>query len=375
LTITESMDNRNMDRKTLALYAVMLIASVLVFILELYFKALGDALVSLPIIAVIVLTIFSDKQVIHIPPLLVILAVAIMYISLIGHAITSGPFIGTILDTLIGMMLGITGLIVVYALLRELPGFDRERPALVSLLAFTFSIAMFALWKLLEFYLGELVDYDVEMTVAGVMRGLTWMSVGAMITSAVFYAGRSSAFFDATVIRFLKKNSETIGIQPISDTELVMETIKNGENDKTEFKSTLRTNLQTGDKDKRMEKAVLKTIVAFLNTDGGTLLIGVSDDGSISGIDEKSFENRDKMNLHMTNLISSQIGNEFLPFINFRVADFDTGAVMRVVCEPTRNPVFLKDGNIETFYVRSGPSSVELSGMDLISYVNNRKKG
>jgi len=363
-----------MDRKTLALYVVMLIASVIVFLLEIHYKAIGDALISLPIIAVIILTIFSDKQVIHIPPLLVILAVVIMYISLIGHATTDRPFIGTLLDIMIGMMLGITGLIVVYALLRELPGFDRERPALVSLLAFTFSIAMFALWKLLEFYIGELTEFEVYMSVEGLMKGLAWMSLGAIITSIVFYAGRSSAFFDATVIGFLKKNSKTIGISPMSDSELVMDAIKKGENDRTEFKSTLRTNLQTGDKDKRMEKAVLKTIVAFLNTDGGTLLIGVSDDGSISGIDESSFENRDKMNLHMTNLISSQIGNEFLPFINFRIADFDTGAVMRVVCEPTKNPVFLKDGNVETFYVRSGPSSVELSGMDLINYVNNRKK-
>ena len=368
------MDDRNTDRKTLVLYEVMLIASIVVFLLEIYFDAISDALISLPIIAVVILAIFSDKEVIHIPPLLVILAVTVMYISLIGHAVTDSPFISTVMDTLIGMMLGITGLIVVYALLRELPGFDRERPALVSLLAFTFAIAMFALWKLLEFYVIELIDHDLRLSVEGIMQGISCTALGAAIMSLVFYAGRSGAFFDATVIRFLKKNSETIGISPVSDADLVTETIRQGETERTEFKSTLRTNLQTGDKDKRMEKAVLKTIVAFLNTDGGTLLIGVSDDGSISGIDESSFESRDKMNLHMTNLISSQIGNEYLPFINFRIADFDTGAVMRVVCEPTRNPVFLKDGNTETFYVRSGPSSVELSGMDMINYVNNRKK-
>ena len=41
-----------------------------------------------------------------------------------------------------------------------------------------------------------------------------------------------------------------------------------------------------------MEKAVLKTIVAFLNTDGGNLLIGVDDDGDIIGADIQSFERR-----------------------------------------------------------------------------------
>lgn len=39
-----------------------------------------------------------------------------------------------------------------------------------------------------------------------------------------------------------------------------------------------------------MEKAVLKTLVAFLNSKGGTLLIGVADDGTVIGVDEDSFE-------------------------------------------------------------------------------------
>ena len=55
-----------------------------------------------------------------------------------------------------------------------------------------------------------------------------------------------------------------------------------------------------------MEKAVLKTIVAFLNSDGGNLLIGVADDGAIIGADVASFDNKDKMGLHLSNLIASQ---------------------------------------------------------------------
>jgi hypothetical protein len=38
-----------------------------------------------------------------------------------------------------------------------------------------------------------------------------------------------------------------------------------GESDQVEFKATLRINLHTGQKDVRMETAVLKTIAAFLN--------------------------------------------------------------------------------------------------------------
>ena len=43
----------------------------------------------------------------------------------------------------------------------------------------------------------------------------------------------------------------------------------------TEFKATLRTNLHTGQSDPKMEHAVLKTLVAFLNSSGGTLFLAV----------------------------------------------------------------------------------------------------
>ncbi|MBO6084691.1 MAG: ATP-binding protein, partial [Candidatus Methanomethylophilaceae archaeon] len=136
---------------------------------------------------------------------------------------------------------------------------------------------------------------------------------------------------------------------------------------------TITTNIQTGENDKRMEKAVLKTIVAFLNTTGGILMIGVSDDGSIYGVDEKEFDSRDKMNLHFTHMISSKIGDEFFPYISFRVIDMDEGkAIIRVDCARCKKPVFLKDGKVEEFYVRSGPSSVMLTGSNLVNYVNNK---
>ena len=73
--------------------------------------------------------------------------------------------------------------------------------------------------------------------------------------------------------------------------------VMNGESEAVEFKSTLRTNLHTGSKDPRMELAVLKTLAGFLNTNGGMLVVGVSDDGSPVGIQADGFENEDKMSL------------------------------------------------------------------------------
>jgi len=64
----------------------------------------------------------------------------------------------------------------------------------------------------------------------------------------------------------------------------VAELVARGESDRVEFKSTARINLHTGAKDERMEQVVAKTVGAFLNAEGGTLLIGVDDAGQALGL-------------------------------------------------------------------------------------------
>jgi len=66
-------------------------------------------------------------------------------------------------------------------------------------------------------------------------------------------------------------------------TDSLITRIKHGETATLEFKSSLRYNIRANRMDKDIENSVLKTIVAFCNTKGGELLIGVSDDKSISG--------------------------------------------------------------------------------------------
>ena len=75
------------------------------------------------------------------------------------------------------------------------------------------------------------------------------------------------------------------------------ELIRQRESKTLEFKSTLRWNLKEDLKDdKRITHAALKTIAAFLNTEGGDLLLGVADDGTIMGIEHDRLENDDKFN-------------------------------------------------------------------------------
>ncbi|HPP78267.1 DUF262 domain-containing protein [Methanospirillum sp.] len=148
--------------------------------------------------------------------------------------------------------------------------------------------------------------------------------------------------------------------------------VETGESTYIEFKSTLRMNLHTGVKDPKMELAVLKTIAGFLNTHGGTLMIGISDDGTVLGIAGEGFENEDKMSLHLVNLIKDRMGPIFLPFIHIRFEDYKDNRVMIVECTKAKSPVYVKDGTIERFYIRTGPSTSELTASQIQDYIKQR---
>lgn len=150
--------------------------------------------------------------------------------------------------------------------------------------------------------------------------------------------------------------------------------ISNGETSEVEFKSALRVNLHTGSKDPRIELAALKTIAGFLNSNGGILTIGVADDRTPLGIDADSFENEDKMSLHLVNLIKDRMGPSIMQYLHARFEDYDGCRIMVIECSKAKSPVFVKDGNIEHFYIRTGPSTTELSASQTQEYIKQRSK-
>jgi len=150
--------------------------------------------------------------------------------------------------------------------------------------------------------------------------------------------------------------------------------LSTGESDAVELKSTLRTNLHTGAADKRIELAVLKTLAGFLNTDGGTLIIGVSDDGTPVGIKTDGFPSEDKMSLHLVNIVKDRMGPEAMTAMNIHFDDYEDNRVMVVRCKRSSGPVYVKDDNVERFYIRTGPSTTELTLSQAQSYIKQRFK-
>ncbi len=162
----------------------------------------------------------------------------------------------------------------------------------------------------------------------------------------------------------------------------IAEIISHGENEFLEFKSSLRWDLRNLQVNKKMEEIIMKSIAAFSNKDGGTLLIGVADDGETIGLEDDYASlkegNKDVFELHLRNLVNTNYGKEFaatnisvsFPFVNnVEICQID----IKKGIKPIFTNVQDKNGQTtEKFYIRSGNSSQELAGFSEVnSYIKN----
>jgi type I restriction enzyme, R subunit len=156
------------------------------------------------------------------------------------------------------------------------------------------------------------------------------------------------------------------------------ELIKRGESKTLEFKSTLRWNLKEDRKDdKVVTHAALKTIAAFLNTEGGDLLIGVADDRSIVGIERDQLESDDKFMLYLAQVVRNGLGDRAGTCIDPKTQIVQGKTVCVVSCQRSPEPVFLRWKGIESppegnFFVRSGPGTVRLPEESAREYIRTR---
>src|SRR2546430_10869845 len=120
-----------------------------------------------------------------------------------------------------------------------------------------------------------------------------------------------------------------------------------------------------------------KTIAAFLNTEGGDLLIGVGDDKSIVGIESDRFENEDKFMLHLSQVVRNGLGDRASTCIDPKTQIVQGKTVCAISCQRSPEPVFLRWKGMETgpegdFYVRSGPGNVRLAPDSAKQYIQTR---
>jgi predicted transcriptional regulator len=152
--------------------------------------------------------------------------------------------------------------------------------------------------------------------------------------------------------------------------------LKMDEDQHLEFKATLRYDLAKKCVNPDLEQVIMKTICAFMNADGGELIIGVSDDKKPLGLKDDyqtlRVPSRDGFENKLISLFSAKVGDSFLRFIKISFPILEGVEVCKVTVSPATEPVFVTENGQEHFYVRTGNNSRPFSLSDTTRYVMER---
>jgi uncharacterized membrane protein YeaQ/YmgE (transglycosylase-associated protein family) len=217
--------------------------------------------------------------------------------------------------------------------------------------------------------------------------GIAGAAVGAVIGNVVTPGAETTEFRWQTLIGVLGGSvlvllvvnvvMNRFGIrQPAKERPTAAQLIIGGENRAVEFKQTARWNIHSNQRDSKIELAIAKTIAGFLNADGGTLLIGVGDDGSTPGLhDDLNLMKQpdlDRYELWLGDHLERCLGKPALRNIRVTFELVNYEHVCRIDVRPSPDPVFLDEpgGNREAdMYVRMGNSTRKLLTDEALEYV------
>lgn len=152
--------------------------------------------------------------------------------------------------------------------------------------------------------------------------------------------------------------------------------IAQGESADLEFKSSFRWDLRENKLNRVLEGVILKTLAGYMNGQGGTLLIGVADDGTILGLenDYKTLkkQDRDGFEQALMTAVATKLGGDACQCVQMVFHSIDTKDVCRVMVAPMQRPVYVKDGDKPKLYVRTGALTRELNVQEAIDYTTTR---
>lgn len=154
--------------------------------------------------------------------------------------------------------------------------------------------------------------------------------------------------------------------------------IAKGESSNLEFKSSFRWDLKENKVNRALENVIMKTLAGYMNATGGTLLIGVADDGAIIGLeyDYKTLKkpDRDGFEQALMTAVATKLGGDACHSVQTLFHLVEQKDVCRVITAPSHRPVYLRDGETPKLYVRTGVSTRELNVQEAVNYTDVRWK-
>jgi hypothetical protein len=165
---------------------------------------------------------------------------------------------------------------------------------------------------------------------------------------------------------------------PGSNDFAIKRLLAQGESKTLEFKVAACWNAALGQKDDKTRNKVLQEVAAFLNSpDGGTLLIGVADDGTVVGLENDypvanpHKPNKDGYEQYLRNHIRNFLyGGPWHQYYSISFGMIQGKEICRIDVKPAPEPVYTSNGG--TLYVREGTISRPLNPQETMDYIKKR---
>ena len=149
-----------------------------------------------------------------------------------------------------------------------------------------------------------------------------------------------------------------------------------GEGPGLEFKSSFRWDLRQNRANKGLEVVILKTIAGFMNGKGGTLLIGVADDGAIVGLKadytllKKS--DADGFEQALVTVVSTNLGADLCQNLHIVFHSVEGEDVCRIIIKPAPRPAYLSRKGGPRLYLRTGGGTRDMNIQEATEYIKGR---
>jgi membrane protein YdbS with pleckstrin-like domain len=180
----------------------------------------------------------------------------------------------------------------------------------------------------------------------------------------------------AALIIKLKRRGAAAAFAPLDRTviEDVETLLTRAEDERLEFKATLRWDLRASRVNRQLERAVLKSVAAFLNSGGGYVVVGVSDGREVVGLEHDcrtiQFPGVDGFENHFTLVFNGSIGAAFRPLVRLHFRKLREKDICLVEVNPSPRPAYVRFDGAEEFYVRTGNTTTSLSLSEAAAYLD-----
>ncbi len=157
--------------------------------------------------------------------------------------------------------------------------------------------------------------------------------------------------------------------------QTISQLIAQGEGHALEFKETLEydVDVKVNKNNKDVLLSALKTIAGLLNSNGGTLLIGVNDSGEIKGIERDlstmKHGDNDRFEQKIRNCMRDRFSPQPIGKVKISFEKFTEGTICRVDVPANKDIIHL-DGDI---YIRDGNTTQKPEGRNRTDWIQKRE--